>query len=80
MKKKIKVDKELIIKLKPYWNQLQNIENEFYRKVYKLEKEMSKEVGIKNLEFFMCDNSHVGIGNLDRTMRLIQRDELEKEK
>ena len=37
----------------------------------KPEREMAKKTGIENLEFFFCDNEIVGIGNVERTMRLI---------
>jgi len=32
---------------------------------------MAKKTGIENIEFFFCDNEIVGIGNVERTMRLI---------
>ena len=80
MKKyKIKVTKELIKKLKPYWEQLEVLQCEYIGKVFQLEEKMSKEVGIKDLEFFMCDGEYVGIGNIDRTMKLIHGYQLEKE-
>ena len=64
-------------KLKPYWKELLEIELQYYNAVYRLEKRMSREIGIKDLEFFMCDNEHVGIGNAERTMPLIHGEELE---
>jgi hypothetical protein len=81
MKKyKIKVDKNLLKKLKPYWKKLILMECEFIGRVSELEDEMSREFGIKYMEFFRSDNDYVGIGNADRTMRLIQREELESGK
>lgn len=79
MKKTIKIDKSLIKKLKPYWEELELLQWEYIGKVYQLEEKMSKEVGIKDLEFFMCDGEYVGIGNVDRTMKLIHQNQLEQE-
>ena len=39
---------------------------------------MQKEIEINHIEFFMCDNEYVGIGNMDRTLKLYQRKELEQ--
>jgi hypothetical protein len=77
-KYKIKVTKKLIKQLKPYWKELRQIENKFYDKLYEIEKKMEKITGIKGIEFFQCDGYYAGIGNVNRTMPLIQRDELEK--
>lgn len=74
---KIKVDKKLIKKLKPYWEKYHNIHDEFLGQLHDLEKEMSREVGIKDLEFFMCDGYYCGIGTFNREMRLIHDSELE---
>ena len=60
-------------KLKPYWEELSKIEEEFGDKVYALEAKMSAEFG-KELEFFRCDGYICGIGNYDRTMKLIHRE------
>jgi hypothetical protein len=64
--------------MKHYWTILQIELSLYYAKVGKLERDMSKDVGIGDLWFFQCDNDFVGIGNIDRTMELIQREELEK--
>lgn len=77
-KSKIKKTKKLIKQLKPFWEDLQNKQKEFNKWVYSLEKVMEHRTGIKGVEFFMCDNEYVGIGNLERTMQLIQARELEK--
>ncbi len=68
---KIKVTKKLIKQLKPYWEMLKNSEDDFYRSIREIEMKMERETGIKGIQFHMCDNEHVGIGNLDRSMRLI---------
>ena len=64
-KKQLKIIKE-------YWRQLQEDHNDFFELVSLLEENMSTEAGIKDLEFFMCDNEYVGIGNADKSMKLIQ--------
>ncbi len=74
--KKLKVN--TIEKLKPYWKKLQLLEDKFYGKVEILEKEMQKDIGIKDLEFFCCEGDFVGIGNYSRTIKLMQVDILEK--
>jgi len=58
--------------IKTYWKSLQDFENMYFSAVQNLEKLMSKETGIKDLEFFSCDGAYVGVGNADRTMKLIQ--------
>lgn len=76
MKKyKIKVTKTLLKKLKPYWKEVQRLENDYYIKLTQLEENMSKKLKINNLEFIHC-NGIVGIGNVERTIRLIHDSEL----
>ena len=58
---KIKVDSKLLKKLKPYWENLVLMECEFLARVSELEDEISKELGIKYLEFFKSDGEYVGI-------------------
>jgi len=79
MKRKYKIEptkKQLSI-IKDYWQRFQSVQNYYYRSIGELEKEMSKVVKIKNLEFFFCDNECAGVGQYDREMKLIQRDILE---
>ena len=59
--------------LKKYWDELEVAENHFYEWVGSIEAKMEKETGIKGIEFFMCDGSYCGIGNVDKTMKLINR-------
>ena len=54
-------NKELIKKLKPYIREARKAEDLFYSKIGKIERKMSKELGIKDLEIFMCDGSIAGI-------------------
>jgi len=73
---KIKVTKKLINELKPYWKKLEKIEDDYFHEIYKLEKNMKKKLKI-SLEFFRCDGYYAGIGNEERTMKLIHAKELE---
>ncbi len=79
MRKKgeIKVTKKLLKQLKPFWRKLQKIRDDYNIKAVRLEERMAKKTGIENIEFFSCDNDVVGIGNVERTLRLIQDTELE---
>lgn len=60
--------------LDKYFKELEVIEEKFFDSLSKLEKRMSKEFNRKEgLMFFWCDNEIVGIGNEDRTIKLIHR-------
>lgn len=74
----VKISKNTLKKLKIYWSNFKNIEDRFYDEVRKLEESMEKDTGIKDVEFFQNDGYYCGIGNGSRTMKLIQREELEK--
>jgi len=80
MKKKYPIkptEKQLNI-MKLYWTMLGCEETRFFAKVYELEKKMCEDTEINDLEFFQVDNDFVGIGNIERTMALIKREQLEK--
>jgi len=57
-------DKEKVIgKLTPFWKKYWEKEEKFRKEVAKLEKEMSKAVGLGvDLEFFYVDGECVGVG------------------
>ena len=76
----IKPTKKQLEVMKDYWKRLRDELEQISLKIGFLELEMQKETKIDDLEFFMCDNEYVGIGNSNRTMKLLQREELEKEK
>ena len=59
-KGKIKVTKKLLKQLKPFWKELQKIQEGYNIKIAELEVEMTKKTGIENIEFFFCDNEIVG--------------------
>ena len=75
-KGKIKVTRKLLKQLKPFWQELQKIQGSYNIKIVELEERMAKKTGIENIEFFFCDNEIVGIGNVERTLRLIRDTEL----
>ena len=64
--------------MKCYWEKMQRITNIYYGRLNDLEAELGREIGIKDIEFFFCDNECSGIGNAERTMKLIHRNELEE--
>ena len=76
MKKIIKPNKKQLKLMKGAWEWLRLEQDEFYSKVQKIEERLSIVTGIPDLEFFMCDNEYVGIGNVGRTMKLIQWENL----
>lgn len=77
-KYKIKVTKKLLRQLRPFWQEVRKVRDRYDLKLRKLEEEMAKKTGIKNIEFFFCDNEIAGIGNVERTMPLIHDREIEK--
>jgi len=82
MKKKtytLKPTKKQLEVMKLYWEFLKDAESRFYKSVNFIEEDMRKVTGIKDAEFFMNEyGEFCGIGNISRTMKLIQREELEK--
>lgn len=63
--------------MKLYWAQFKDDQDVFFSLARSMEKAMSREIGIRGLEFIRCDGDYVGIGNGRRTMKLIQQEELE---
>ncbi|MDP2831277.1 MAG: hypothetical protein Q8O02_03415, partial [Candidatus Omnitrophota bacterium] len=55
-KGKTKVTRKLLKQLKPFWRELQKIQDSYNMKIAGLKKAMAKETGIENIEFFFCDN------------------------
>jgi len=72
--------KELIKKLKPYWKKIMDLNFQYMNDIIALEDKMQKEFEIEDLEIFHCDGEPVGIGNYERTIKLIHAFEIEKEK
>ena len=69
--------KELIKKLKPFWKEMRERQTSFFRNLSEIEARMEKETKIKGIEFFFCDGEIVGIGNADRSLKLVHDSELE---
>lgn len=61
-------------KLQPYWREFCVVHNTFYKMIGRIERRMSKELDIKDMEFIHTDMGWCGIGNADRTMKLEQFD------
>ncbi len=62
-KLKDKDRKEIIRKLKPFWNKYLEKESKFRSEIIEIEKEMTKRLNLEiDLEFFHVDNECVGIG------------------
>jgi len=61
--------------LKPFWEELEVAENNFYEWVGSIERKMALKTGIKDIEFFRSPDGdgYCGIGNSSRTMRLQHR-------
>ena len=79
MKYKIKPTKKQLGIMKLYWSMFKAEEDVFFTRMQELERRMSQETGIKDLEFIhdsMCCGWS-GIGNGSKTMRLYQQEELE---
>jgi len=73
---KINPTKKQLAIMKFYRDMFQVEYNIFWGRIGELEKEMSKKTGIKDLEFFQCDGDWCGIGNGERTMKLIHGENL----
>ena len=74
----VKPNKKQLEIIKLHWDMFKAEETLFWAKMGELEKKMSKETGIKELEFFNSDGDWCGVGNADRTMKLLQHNILEK--
>jgi hypothetical protein len=75
--KAVPTKKQLEI-IKKYWRAFKLEEELFYSHQRCLEIAMSQESGIEELKFFNVDGDWCGIGNSDRTMRLLQSKQLDK--
>jgi hypothetical protein len=82
MRKKYKYPKtkKLIKRLKPFLLTYKLIEERYWKEICKLEESMQELTKISEIEFIFCDNEFVGIGNLERTMELIHKEEIENAK
>lgn len=77
---KIKPTKKQLGIIKLYWKMLKAEQEKLWMRIGELERSMSKETGIKDLEFIqdsMFGGEWVGVGNSERTMALLQGEDLE---
>jgi hypothetical protein len=75
----VKPNKKQSKEMKRYWKLLLNEIETHNIKVRELEESMEDQTGIKGIEFFRAyEGDYCGIGNAERTMKLIQSEELEK--
>jgi hypothetical protein len=72
--------KKLIKRLKPFLITYKLVEEQYWKEICKLEKAIQELTEIPNIELFFCDNEFTGIGNSERTMELIHREEIENAK
>lgn len=75
-KKKIKLTKKQIDIVNSKWRKLKTLEALFYRCVAILEKEMEKDTGVKGIEFVTDGGGYLGVGDISRTMDLIQGEDI----
>jgi len=64
--------------LSKYWTKMKVELDYFYKRIDYLELQMmnDKELGIKDAIFFWSDGEIVGIGNVRRTLKLLQEEDL----
>jgi hypothetical protein len=80
MKKEIKVTPKLLKQLHMFWPKVQLIEEMYWKEINKAEKELEELTGITDILIFHSDGEIVGIGNAEKTIRLIHRHEIEENK
>jgi hypothetical protein len=68
--------KKLIKQLKPFLLTYKLVEAQYWKEVCELEQAIEDLTGIPAIEFFFGDNDFVGIGNFERTMELIHKEEI----
>ena len=63
-----------------YFDELEEIEKKHWKAIRKLETKMRQETSIDDIEFIFIDGQLAGIGNISRTMELIDGYDVEIEK
>jgi len=75
----LKPTKKQLEVMKEYWNLLQDELTQLDFLIGLYENRMRKETNIDDLEFFRSEfGDYCGIGNISKTMKLIQKEDLEK--
>jgi hypothetical protein len=80
MTKEIKVTPKLLKQLNMFWPAVELLEEKYWEEINKLEKGLEELTGIKDIIIFHSDGEIVGIGNMEKTIRLIHRHEIEENK
>lgn len=75
---KIKVTPKLLTEFKYAWKLVQHASNQYWDSIRQIEDSLEKSTGI-SCDIFHCDEDLVGIGEVNREMRLVTREELESE-
>ena len=76
----IKVTPKLLKQLHFYWPKVKLVQEKYWQEIAKMEKELEELTGIKDIELFHSDNDIAGVGNAERTVRLIHAHEIEENK
>jgi hypothetical protein len=63
-----------------FWPAVELLEEKYWEEINKLEKGLEELTGIKDIIIFHSDGEIVGIGNMEKTIRLIHRHEIEENK
>jgi len=75
---KIKVTPKLLKHLKLAWKEIEQASNIYWETINEIENKYKIITGI-GINTFHCDGDLVGIGEVNREMRLVTREELESE-
>jgi len=59
------------------WEKYQKVLDTFYQATFDIERWMEEQTKINGVEFFWGDSEVIGIGNAERTMKLVLRKDLE---
>jgi hypothetical protein len=70
--------KKLFNQLVILWPEVELLQQKFYKELNIIEKKIRKQTGIDDLEIFCDEDIPVGIGDVNREMRLIHGDELRR--
>lgn len=79
-KYRVKITPERLKTIRAYWKLLEEYQSELDMRIVQLEVGMAKDTKIKGIEFIrdeMCGGGWIGVGNINRTMGLLQGEELE---
>lgn len=64
--------------IKAAWTRLKELEKAYYDIVRQLEVNLEQDTGIKGIEFITDGGGYFGVGTADRSMKLLQAEDLKK--